>query len=199
MKTWFHDHDAISEDLTAVLNIFAAGKLPTSVVPLFTAGRGIAIPKNEKGELRPIVIGNILLRLIGSLAVSSLSKDIDRYFLTPTAIQFVVGLSGGCELIAAAITSHLSEFPNHVDISCDARNAFNSYSRKALWKPLHENFSSLYAFTKMVYGNAADIIFYEIEIEAGTTKSTYTVGTRQSGLLLLIFAMHPSSVLAITN
>lgn len=94
--------------------------------------------------------------------------------------------------MAAAISAHLSEFSNHVDISCDARNAFNSYSRKALWKPLHENFPSLYAFAKTVYGKAADIIFFETD--AGTTKVPNSVGSRQGcslGSLLYCIAIHP--------
>ncbi len=61
----------------------AAGKVPPNTVPLLTAGRGIGIPKNDKGELRPIVIGHVLLRLIGSAAVAKLSPDIAAYFLKP--------------------------------------------------------------------------------------------------------------------
>jgi len=71
----------------------AAGRIPKSVMPFLNTGRGVVIPKNEHGELRPIVIGHVLLRLIGSLAVSELSSDINAYFLRPSsAIQFGVGV-----------------------------------------------------------------------------------------------------------
>jgi hypothetical protein len=192
LRAWFYDHDTISDDLTAVLNLMVAGKIPKSVVPLFTAGRGIAIPKNENGDLRPIVVGHILLRLIGSLAVTSLSEDINNFFLKPSATQFGVGVPGGCELMATAIACHLEAHPDHIDISCDARNAFNSYSREKLWRPLHQHFPKLYAFAKMVYGEAADIIFFEED--CGITKVLNSVGSRQGcslGSLLYCIAIQP--------
>ncbi len=94
--------------------------MPPNIVPLLTAGRGIVIigiPKNDKGEHRPIVIGNVLLRLIGSAAVAKLLPDIAAYFLKPKAIQFGVGVPGGCEIMAAAINAHLELHQDHVDIS----------------------------------------------------------------------------------
>jgi hypothetical protein len=99
--------------------------------------------------------------------------DINDYFLKPSATQFGVGVPGGCELMASAIACHLETFPSHIDISCDARNAFNSYSREKLWRPLHEHFPKLYAFAKMVYGEAADI-----------SSSKPTAGSPKSVILL---------------
>ena len=111
LRSWFAEDDAISTNATAVINLIAAGKVPDSVKPLFTAGRGVAIPKNENGDLRPIVVGHVILRLIGSAAVRHLSADIQKFFLHPTALQFGVGVSGGCELMAAAINLHLQSPP----------------------------------------------------------------------------------------
>jgi hypothetical protein len=170
----------------------AAGNVPPSIVPLLTAGRGVGIPKNDKGELRPIVIGNVLLRLIGSAAVAKLSPDIATYFLKPKAIQFGVGVPAGCEIMAAAINAHLELHQDHVDISCDARNAFNSWCRSRLWEPLREKFPSLYAFTKLLYGQASDIIFHEDG--QGLASIVNAVGSRQGcslGSLLYCLAIHP--------
>jgi hypothetical protein len=86
LRTWFSEADSIADDLTAVINLIAAGKVPNRIIPLLTAGRGIALPKNDKGDLRPIVIGYVILRLIGSAAVSKLSPDIASYFLQPKAL-----------------------------------------------------------------------------------------------------------------
>ena len=69
LGAWFHEDDAMSETLTTVLNLIAAGTVPKSTVRLLTAGRGLCAPKDEKGGLRPIVVGAVLLRLIGSLAL----------------------------------------------------------------------------------------------------------------------------------
>jgi len=72
LRHWFFDDDDISKNLTAAINLMAAGRIPASVLPFLNAGRGVAIPKNDEGELRPIVVGNVLLRLIGSLAMLAL-------------------------------------------------------------------------------------------------------------------------------
>jgi hypothetical protein len=192
LRVWFSEPDSIADDLTEVINLVAAGKMPPNIVPLLTAGRGIGIPKNDKGELRPIVIGNVLLRLIGSAAVAKLSPDIAAYFLKPKAIQFGVGVPGGCEIMAAAINAHLELHQDHVDISCDARNAFNSWCRSRLWEPLRKNFPSLFAFAKLLYGQASDIIFHEDG--QGLASIVNSVGSRQGcslGSLLYCLAIHP--------
>ena len=192
LRSWFAEDDAISTNATAVINLIAAGKVPDSVKPLFTAGRGVAIPKNENGDLRPIVVGHVILRLIGSAAVRHLSADIQKFFLHPTALQFGVGVSGGCELMAAAINLHLQCFPDHIDIACDAKNAFNSWCRSKLWKPLQEYFPSLCPFVKMVYGEASSIIFHEDGV--GDTAVPNSVGSRQGcslGSFLYCLAIHP--------
>ena len=192
LRSWFAEHDEISENSTAVINLIAAGRIPDSVNQLFIAGRGVAIPKNDKGDLRPIVVGHVILRLIGSVAVRHLSADIQDYFLSPSAVQFGVGVSGGCELMASAINLHLQRFPEHIDISCDARNAFNSWCRSKLWKPLHKHFPSLYAFVKMVYGGASNILFFEDGV--GDTTVPNSVGSRQGcslGSFLYCLAIHP--------
>ena len=81
----------------------------------------------------------------------------------------------------------------YIDISCDARNAFNSWCRTRLWGPLHDKFPSLYAFTKLLYGQASDIIFYEDG--QGLTSIVNAVRSRQGcslGSLLYCLAIHPA-------
>ena len=50
LRVWFSEPDSIADDLTEVINLVAAGKVPPNIVPLLTAGRGIGIPKNDKGS-----------------------------------------------------------------------------------------------------------------------------------------------------
>ena len=86
---------------------------------------------------------HVLQRLTGSLAVSALSGDIQRFFLQPDyALQFGVGVQGGCELMATAIAMYMEEQPHRADISCDARNAFNTWSRTRLWGTLRKKEAS---------------------------------------------------------
>ena len=81
LRSWFAEKDEISENATSVINLIAAGRVPEPIKSLLIAGRGVVILKNEKGDLRPIVVGNILLRLIGSVAVHHLSADFQKFFL----------------------------------------------------------------------------------------------------------------------
>ena len=191
MRCWFSDHDVISDDLTSILNLIASGDVPPTIVPLLLAGRGVAVPKDDEGGLRPIVIGHVLLRLIGSLALSELADDVRNFFLKPVPLQFGVGVASGCELMAAAISAHLERNPSHIDISCDVRNAFNTWCRTRMWGPLLKNFPSLYRFVSLIYGSASSIVFFEPG--AGLTEVVNSVGCKQGcslGSFLFCLSIH---------
>ena len=117
--------------------------MPATILPLLNAGRGLAIPKNEKGDLRQIVIGHVLCRLLGSHALGKLKTDVQKYFLEPAPLQFGVGVASGCELVAAAISAHLEQNPSHILASLDGKNAFNTWSRDRMWDTLLESFPSI--------------------------------------------------------
>ena len=192
LRTWFLKPDTLSEDLTAVLNLIASGQVPPQIIPLLNAGRGIAIPKDDKGALRPIVIGHVLLRLLGSYALRHLSKEVQAFFLTPLPLQFGVGVPSGCELVAAAITAHLNSNQSHIDISCDARNAFNSWCRSQMWDTLTTHFPSLVSLVKLMYGSPSSILFFEPG--SGLTEVLNSVGCKQGcslGSFLFCLAIHP--------
>jgi len=109
MQAWFYQSDSLAENLTTLFNRIAAGRVPASIIPLLTAGRGVAIPKPSGIGLRPVVVGNIILRFVGTLALVQKSAEITKFFLEPRPLQFAVGLAGGCELMGAAIDALLSE------------------------------------------------------------------------------------------
>jgi len=177
MQAWFFAADTLAEKLTELFNRIAAGQVPASIVPLLTAGRGVAIPKPGGVGLRPVVVGSILLRFVGTLALIQKSAEISSFFLEPRPLQFAVGLAGGCELMAAAITAFLDENHGWVDIAADAKNAFNSFCRSRMWGPLLQHFPSLAALGRLMYGDASSIVFNEAGI--GRTEVLNSVGTRQ--------------------
>jgi hypothetical protein len=193
LGTWFHGDDALSQSLTRVLNLIAAGKVPAPIVDLLIAGRGICIPKDEKGGLRPIVVGSVLMRLVGSLAIQKESAAINKYFLQPRPLQFGVGVQGGCELMASAIEAHLRANPTSIVLSCDAANAFNSVCRSKLRGVLRAKFPSLYALVRMMYGSDASIIFSEEGVPSPSVVKN-SVGTRQGcslGSMIFALMIHP--------
>ena len=107
----------------AATNNIIASKVPPSIIPLLTAARGLAIPKDEEGNLRPIAVGSVLLRFVASLALGLSHKETDAYFLGAhaKAKQFGIGVASGCNLMAAAIESHLRQNPTHIAIAGDSR------------------------------------------------------------------------------
>ena len=193
LKIWFSDADPTSDALTAILNLITAGKVPEEAASLLISGRGVVIPKDEAGGLRPIVVGHVLLRLVGSLALSLLRPEIITFFLKPKPLQFGQFLPGGCELMAAAIRAHLEANPDHIDISCDAKNAFNSWCRTRCWGPLRQRFPKLYSLARLLYGGNASIIFPEPGRDVEEILNS--VGSRQGcpwGSFLYCLSIHAS-------
>ena len=192
MQAWFHESDSLAENLTTLFNRIAAGRVPASIIPLLTAGRGVAIPKPSGVGLRPVVVGNIILRFVGTLALVQKSAEITKFFLEPKPLQFAVGLAGGCELMGAAIGALLSEHVGWIDVAADAKNAFNSFCRSQMWGPLLENFPDLAALGRLMYGSASSIIFNESGY--GRSEVLNSVGTRQGcswGSFLYCLTIHP--------
>jgi hypothetical protein len=198
LGTWFHADDALSQSLTIIINLIAAGEVPEPIAQLLIAGRGICIPKDEIGGLRPIVVGSVLLRLVGSLAIQKESAAISRCFLSldfdvavspARPFQFGVGVQGGCELMASAIEAHLESNLTSIVLSCDAANAFKSVCRSRLWGVLRDKFPSLFALVRMMYGSEASIIFAEEGVLLPSVVLN-SVGTRQGcSLGSFIFAL----------
>ena len=199
LSAWLHEDDDLTRQLVSLLNRIAAGAVPPAIVGLLTAGRGVVIPKDEIGGLRPIVVGHILLRFVGSLALAKEAPAIRDFFLKPVPLQFGVGVQGGCELMAAAISSFLTLHPGAIDIGCDAQNAFNSWDRTRLWSPLERNFPGLCSFGRLLYGSSATILFAE-EGVSGAASVSNNVGSRQGcswGSFCYCLALHgPLSTLA---
>ena len=98
-----------------MLNRIIAGDVPTNVVPILTASRGIALVKDEKMNLRPICIGSVILRFVAGLALRLSRREVDDFFLhNAKAKQFGVGVPSGCNLQALAVEEHLRRHPGRL-------------------------------------------------------------------------------------
>ena len=194
LRSWFIDHDQISDSLTQVINLIAGGQVPPSIAPLLNAGRGVAIPKNEAGDLRPIVVGHVLTRLVGSMAIDKTKDTAQQVFLARSA-QFGASISDGCSIVAAAIEASLEKHPGTIDIASDAKNAFNTYCRSRIWPMINTYFPSMAPFVRLVYGQESDILVSEmIDDKSTTTRIPSSVGSRQGcslGSFLFCLAIHP--------
>ena len=115
--------------------------------------------------MRPIVVGNVFLRLIGSLGLQLNRGACDDYFMGPSVRgkQYGVGTKDGCTLMAASIEAFMESNPGSIDIAGDTMNAFNSFDRSELWPTLLAKFPNLVAYIVLTYGDAAPVFFKEGE------------------------------------
>ena len=174
-------------------NSIIANKVPPSIIPLLTAARGLAIPKDEDGNLRPIAVGGVLLRFVASLALGLSHKETDAYFLGAhaKAKQFGIGVASGCNLMAAAIESHLRQNPTHIAIGADSRNAFNSYDRSVMWAIARTHFPHLECLLRLMYGASAPIF---VPTDSTPAIISNEIGSRQGcswGSFLYCLALEP--------
>ena len=173
------DESIESSTLYKAANAVYEGKVPKAFQPFWAGGRLVALVK-PNGKLRPIVIGESLRRLVGSVIVKAHKSEAALYFAAarnrgaPTqppdirveAAQLGVGTEGGLEEIVHAVSVALQTHPfvgpgmdpnAHPDgwvcISVDFRNFFNSISRPAIFRTLYSlpQFADMIPFLSQLY------------------------------------------------
>ncbi|CAI5507101.1 unnamed protein product [Closterium sp. Naga37s-1] len=92
---------------------------------LLLPARLIALDK-PGGGVRPIAIGEAILRLTAKAVLKELSAEIRTYFLP---VQFGVAVPGGAECIIHTARTLLAEDPSRIALQLDIENAFNSVER----------------------------------------------------------------------
>ena len=125
------DGDAIaSSTLYKAANAIYEGKVPKAFQPFWAGGRLIALVK-PNGKLRPIVIGEALRRLVGSVVIKGHKSEAAVYFAPARnqgaegaprapaqpveAAQLGVGTEGGLEEIVHTVTIALQTHPFALD------------------------------------------------------------------------------------
>lgn len=108
---------------------------------LLMASRLIALRKKGK-DLRPIAVGETLTRLCG-LVASRLFEDHLKAALHPE--QLGVAISGGTEI--AAWTAQLARLSGLGILSIDAKNAFNTVSRREVLRAVAEQVPAMLPLT----------------------------------------------------
>ena len=91
--------------LTRLVNLMAAGRMPEAVAPYF-CGANLFAAKKKDGGLRPVAVGETLRRLVAKCLAFKVAEEAAA-FLTP--LQFGVGVQGGCEAIVHAARETLQD------------------------------------------------------------------------------------------
>jgi hypothetical protein len=122
---------AFLHQLTAVVNLFREGKMPSTIAHLMAGATLTGILKKD-GGVRPIAAGETLRRLVGKIQAARHIPPL-RSHLEP--FQLGVGTPMGAERIARLVESWRRKnlgSSTKVLLKVDLKNAFNSVSRRAV-------------------------------------------------------------------
>jgi len=113
--------------LTEFANICLAGKIPTSIRPIFCGASLCALNKKD-GGIRPIAVGCTLRRLVAKIAAKSVQQKMAAK-MAPTQLGF--GVKKGTEAATHAARRYIQQLlPGQALLKLDYVNAFNAISRK---------------------------------------------------------------------
>ena len=95
------------------------------------------VSKGAKGGVRPIAMGEAIVKLASHYCMRLIEKDMPKLF---PRIQFGVNRAGGSETAAQLIRATLAQstlaHPSTIAISTDFQNAFNEKDRANVWEAL---------------------------------------------------------------
>ena len=117
--------DAASE----VIVMFLLGECPAEALAANLGSRLVALRK-PNGSVRPLACGSVLRRLAARAACVAFRAKL-RAGCGP--LQFGVGRPAGCEQVHKALSALASAAPRDVALAFDAKNAYNSMSRGAIF------------------------------------------------------------------
>jgi hypothetical protein len=156
-NTWEHG------DAEAQFRAFAkvvAGLLPPESRRLFAMSSLLAMLKDPPGsvQVRPIAIGCTMRRAAAKMVLAQQVQPMTSYFVTPSAAQFAVSCTSGAECPPTLARSHVEAHPDHVILTLDCKNAFNSVDRSTILQAVREHFPTTLPFVLQSYGVDAPLL-----------------------------------------
>jgi hypothetical protein len=179
-------------DFAAIIRDIANNNIDPAIRARLTQCRGLALPKPWKdgkpGGVRPIAIGEPLLKIAATLAVQSMSSTIKDHF---APLQFGVSVEGGAEIVSHSIRAGMQK--KSITVAIDAKNAFNTPLRLKIAETLRNNpkFAPLYNLWNLCYSTTSEVHFRQ---DGTKYVIPSTRGTRQGdvlGGLFFALVIHP--------
>jgi len=157
-----------------------------------TTCRLVALGK-PGGGIRPIAIGEVLLKIACAIAVEDVSPHLQEYLKD---LQYGMLTSGGCEAVHHAMEAALAADPSCSSMTIDCTNAFNCALRLSMAKTLYSLpwSSPLWGLFNLAYRNPS-----KLKVTIGGKEFTLwsSEGSRQGcvlGSLLFCLVIHPTLI-----
>ena len=179
----FDDYFTWCADLARGTYLPGGADRPAELTQLLSAARLIGFAK-PSGGVRPLAVGSCLRRATASAVARQLKRRVAA-LLSP--VQFGVGVDGAGDILPTAVRLLLAMHPEWVCITTDARNAFNSVSRRAVLDALRRYLPELLPYISVFYADDGDLI---IRMPWGVEYARSQTGVQQGDPLgPMLFAL----------
>ena len=150
-----------ANEVLAIVRDIIHGNVTGDVLKTLRTARLLAFKKDPAGVgLRPIAVGEVLVRIAAGIMVNACKAGINA-FLSPS--QFgSPGRAGGAEAGVHFARSYLRKRLKEILILLDVKNAFNSVARQAILKAVAKHFPQLLALVTLLYGVESDLSLIHI-------------------------------------
>ncbi|CAI5957983.1 unnamed protein product [Closterium sp. NIES-65] len=168
-------HHPFWTSLLAVYQLWLRGYCAPAARSLLASSTLVALAKPNL-DVRPIAIGEVLIRILSRAVCLQLRDQMARVFLASQ--HFGVGVTCGTEVVVRGIRRSLDDHPEWVVLQLDVANAFNSFHRDAMFQALYTSaeFRCLIPFIRLFYGTPSDLLY---RANGGVTTIHSERGTRQ--------------------
>jgi hypothetical protein len=154
---------------------------------MLRAARLLPIPKDAGGGVRPIAVGEVMVRIACNFGMARINTRLSSIF---TDVQLGMGVPAGvekCIITAQALLDQHHNDSSIVMISTDIRNAFNTVSRASMMAAIHGNAATreLCTLFEWSHAGASPLCVYE-QTEHGKELArvlSSSEGTQQGNVL----------------
>jgi Reverse transcriptase (RNA-dependent DNA polymerase) len=142
--------------LREFVNLCLAGKVPSSIQPVFCGASLCALTKKD-GGIRPIAVGCTLRRLVAKSVVKVVQEKMAAK-MAPVQLGF--GVKRETEASAHAVRRLLQNIrPGQAVLKLDFKNAFNAISGDEVIRTIHDMLPELFQFVSTCYSSSSHICF----------------------------------------